>query len=144
MNDNFEFGPRAAAFYPGLVTAKFYETWDFYTEQLGFHTIEESDDRVRLAHSSGAQLAILRHETDEQNSELVSPTDGHGFWLQLDVADVDGFCQRLRGADVQIVRELEAGARGASSFTVHDPNGVLICVELAREPVSAALLGRIE
>jgi len=66
MNANFEFGPRAAAFYPGLVTAKFYKTWDFYTEQLGFHTIEESEDSVRLAHPSGAQLAILRHETDRQ------------------------------------------------------------------------------
>jgi catechol 2,3-dioxygenase-like lactoylglutathione lyase family enzyme len=143
MNDNFEFGPRVAAFYPGLVTAKFYETWDFYTEQLGFHTIEESDDRVRLAHPSGARLAILRHETDEQNPELVSPTDGHGLWLQLDVTDVDGLYQRLRGADMQIVREPKAGARG-SRFAVRDPNGVLVCVEPAREPLSLAPLEYIE
>jgi predicted enzyme related to lactoylglutathione lyase len=141
MNANFEFGPRAAACYPGLVTAKFYKTWDFYTEQLGFHTIEESEDSVRLAHPSGAQLAILRHETDEQNPERVSSTDGHGFWLQLDVADVDALYQRLRGADVQMARELEAGELG-SRFTVHDPNGVLICVERAREPASPAPLNR--
>ena len=41
----------------------------------------------------------------------------------------------------KLVSLLEAGERG-SRFTVHDPNGVLICVERAREPASPAPLNR--
>ena len=123
---------RVTGFSPGLVTAKFYETWDFYTEQLGFRTVSETDDCVRLTHGSGAQLTILRHETDEQHPELVSATDGHGFWLQLEVDDMETMYQKLRGADVPVARELEAGAGSARSFTIRDPNGVLIRVEPVR------------
>jgi catechol 2,3-dioxygenase-like lactoylglutathione lyase family enzyme len=135
MNTDFELASRVIGFSPGLVTAKFYETWDFYTEKLGFRTISEADDCVRLAHGSGAQLAILRHETDEQHPELVSPTDGHGFWLQLEVADVDGLYQRLSATGVPTVRQLEAAPGGSRSFAMRDPNGVLIRIE----PVRAAL-----
>ena len=119
------------SFYFGLVTAKFFETWDFYTERLGFRTLEEDDHRVVLAHSSGARLEVLRHETDEQHAELVSAADGRGFWLNLDVADVVAMYQSLREADISVVQPLAAGPRGARFFTVHDPNGVLIRIARA-------------
>ena len=113
-------------FYFGLVTAKFYETWDFYTERLGFRTLDEDDHYVLLAHPSGAGLRILRHETDEQHAELVSATDGRGFWLNLEVADVDAIYEALSAANVPGLAPLDTGQRGARFFTVRDPNGVLI------------------
>jgi predicted enzyme related to lactoylglutathione lyase len=131
---------KVTPFYFGLVTAKFYETWDFYTEQLGFRTLDESDDRVRLIHASGAQLGILRHETDEQHSELVSATDGRGVWLSLEVTDIGELYEKLSHADVPIMQPLDRGPRNSESFVIRDPNGVLIFVTSA----SAVDLARID
>lgn len=116
----------AEVFYFGLVTAKFFETWDFYTERLGFHTLDEDDHRVLLGHPSGARLGILRHETDELHAELVGATDGRGFWLNLEVGDVDAMYASLREANVAIAQPIAAGPGGSRYFTVYDPNGVLI------------------
>ena len=125
-------GTITMPFYFGLVTSKFYETWDFYTERLGFRTLDEDDHRVLLVHSSGAGLMVLRHETEEQYAELVSATDGRGFWLNLDVADVEALYQSLCEGNVAVVRPLAVGLRGSRSFTVRDPNGVLICIACGR------------
>lgn len=116
------------AFYPGIVTARFYETWDFYTTHLGFRTVLESDFYVQLVHPSGAQLGILRQELDGSPSELVSATDGRGFWLGIDVADADAECARLRAAGVEIVSPPEDKPWGERHCVVRDPNGVLILI----------------
>jgi uncharacterized glyoxalase superfamily protein PhnB len=132
MTTNDFFNPPAALISLNLVTARFFETWDFYTEHLDFRTMEESDAYVQLMHRSGARLGILRHETDERHPELVSATDGRGLWLNLVVTEVDAFFQRLEAAGAPLVQPLETGARGSRSFMVRDPNGVLIRVEQAR------------
>lgn len=124
-------GTAAGVFYFGLVTAKFFETWDFYTERLGFRTLDEDDHRVLLEHPSGARLGVLRHETDEQHAELVGATDGRGIWLNLDVADVDAMYANLREADVAVAQPLAAGPGETRFFAVHDPNGVLIRIARA-------------
>jgi len=121
----------AASFAFGLVTAKFYEMWDFYTEQLGFRTLEQTDDLVVLVHGSGVRLEIMRHETNEQHAELVSATDGRGIWLNLDVVDVDAEYERLRAVGVPMVRPLAVGLRRARFFVVGDPSGVLIRISAA-------------
>jgi uncharacterized glyoxalase superfamily protein PhnB len=115
-------------FYPGLVTANLYETWDFYTTHLGFRTIAEDDTFVQLAHPTGAQLAILRHELDGPASELVSATDGRGYWLNIDVADADAEHARLCAAGVAIVAPPTDKPWGERMFVVRDPNGVLIAL----------------
>ena len=128
MTSNQSTKSKVEAFHFGVVTAKFYETWDFYTEQLGFRTFAESDNLVRLVHPSGAQLGVMRQETNELHPELVSATDGRGFWLSLRVGDTDALYQRLCGAGVAVVQPLEAGQGRSQSFTVRDPNGILIFV----------------
>lgn len=117
-------------FYPSVVTGKFFETWDFYAAQLGFRTMCESDAYVHLAHPSGAQLGVLRHELDGLGlpAELVSATDGRGFWLNLDVADADAEHARLCAAGVDIVEPPEDKPWGDRQFIVRDPNGVLISI----------------
>jgi catechol 2,3-dioxygenase-like lactoylglutathione lyase family enzyme len=117
-----------AGFYCGLVTEKFYETWDFYTELLGFRTLDENEASVLLMHPSGVRLEILRHETNERHAELVSATDGRGFWLNLEVENVDAEYQRLCAGGVQLVHPPENQSLGRRGFTVRDPNGVLICI----------------
>jgi len=117
-----------AAFYPGIVTGRFYDTWDFYTTHLGFRTIAECDIYVQLAHPTGAQIAVLRHEMDGPVKELVSATDGRGVWLNLDVVDADAEHRRLLQAGVEIAAPLEDTAWGDRQFIVRDPNGVLISI----------------
>ena len=115
-------------FYPGVVTAKFFETWDFYTAQLGFRTLCECDFYVQLVHPGGAQIAVLRHELDGPIPELVSATDGRGFWLNLDVADADFEHGRLAAAGVDVVAAPEDKPWGDRQFVIRDPNGVLISI----------------
>ena len=115
-------------FYPGVVTAKFFETWDFYTAQLGFRTVCECDFYVQLAHPGGAQIAVLRHELDGPTPELVSATDGRGFWLNLDVADADAEHARLVVAGVDVVAPPTDKPWGDRQFVIRDPNGVLISI----------------
>ena len=115
-------------FYPGLVTARFYETWDFYTTYLGFRTVAECDFYVQLAHPGGAQISFLRHELDGPSPELVSATDGRGFWLNLDVADADAEYARLAAAGVTLATPVEDKPWGDRQFIVRDPNGVLISI----------------
>ena len=117
-----------SAFYPGLVTGRFYETWDFYTAQLGFRTVCATDHYVQLSHLAGAQIAILQHELDGPTPELVSATDGRGYWLNLDVADADAEHARLSAAGVEIIAPLEDKPWGDRQFVVRDPNGVLIAI----------------
>jgi len=121
--------PCAAPFFFGLVTAKLYETWDFYTEYLGFRTFEEADDRILLIHPSGARLGIMRQETDDRYPERVSATDGRGIWLTVEVSDLDATFARLRDAGGAEFESFNSeGQQGIASFAIRDPNGVLIFV----------------
>ena len=121
-------GAQVRAFYPNLVSGYFYETWDFYTEQLGFRTVCEHDTYVHLEHPSGAQLGVLRQEIDGQPAELISGTDGRGFWLSLDVADADAEYARLVANGVPVESPPESKPWGDRQFIVRDPNGVLIAI----------------
>lgn len=119
---------HSAAFYPNLVTARFYETWDFYTTHLGFRTVAEHGSYVHLEHPSGSQLGILRHEVDGDQAELVTATDGRGFWISLDVDDADAEYARLQAEGLSIPAPIENKPWGDRQFMVKDPNGILIAI----------------
>lgn len=121
-------GEGSPAFFPSLVTAKFYETWDFYTSFLNFRTTDECDCYVHLMHESGAQLGILKEETDGAPAELISSVEGRGFWLSLHVPNADSEYDRLEKIGADIVEGLSNRPWGLREFTVRDPNGVLIKV----------------
>lgn len=118
----------APAFYPGLVTRKFYETWDFYSANLGFTTINECGAYVRLSHPSGVQFGLLKDEVDGAPAELISPVEGRGFWLTLHVADVDAEYSRLCLLGVDVVEPPQNKRWGERHFVVRDPNGVLVYI----------------
>ncbi|MGC4074720.1 MAG: VOC family protein [Nibricoccus sp.] len=111
------------------MTARFFETWDFYTTHLSFGTLHESNRELRLVHESGVQLAVLREETDGQPSELVPATTGRGFWLSLDVVDAQALYLRLLDAGVEVASPMETTAGGGEKrFSLRDPNGILIFI----------------
>ena len=138
MYSSYHDSQTGAFLYLNLVTERFDETWAFYTELLGFGTLLAEDSYVRLFHPSGVQLGFMRHETHELHPELVSATEGRGFWLNLEVADSGWEYKRLCDAGVTVVRPLEAQSCGGCSFTIRDPNGVLICVTEVGRPLSPA------
>ena len=125
-------GRAARAFVPGLVTARLHETWDFYTERLGFFTVAEHGVYVRLEHPCGAGLALLQEETDGTPAPLVTATDGRGFWLRLDVPEVDALHAALVAAGVPIVEPPNDKPWGERLCFVRDPNGVVICLAQER------------
>ncbi len=119
---------RSPGFYPGFVTGRYHETWDFYTEHLGFRTLFECETSVLLQHPCGVCLELLRHETNGHHAELVCATDGHGFWLNLESHDIEADFRRWCAAGLHFVQPLEARSDGRLSLTLRDPNGVLICI----------------
>jgi catechol 2,3-dioxygenase-like lactoylglutathione lyase family enzyme len=118
----------AVSFFPGIVTACFYETWDFYTAILGFRTLSEQNSRVQLVHPSGAQLGIMRHEVDGPHAELISAAEGRGFWFTLEVDDLDDELSRLLRGAVPVVSFPTENAEGERQWVIRDPNGILIAL----------------
>ena len=124
--DDFPVFP--AAFFSGLVTQFYYESWDFYTTHLGFRTIEEHNDWVRLMHPSGAQLILLQEEADHTPSNLVSACEGRGHWLTLEVADPAAERIVLESAGLTIDDVPSDKWWREGSYAVTDPNGVLVII----------------
>ena len=115
-------------FFAGLVTRRLFATWDFYTERLGFRTVAESGDSVRLLQPCGAQLVLLQEETGAAPAELVSASNGRGFWLALEVGDVEAERRHLVALGVAVQALPVAGSWPAGAFAVSDPDGVLIVI----------------
>lgn len=112
--------------FPGIVTARFFETWDFYTSVLGFRTFDEDNVSVHLVHPDGARLSLLRHEIDGPHAELISATEGRGFWLNLEVSDFEAAYARLVDAGVHVESTPEVTRQGRQRTVIRDPNGILI------------------
>lgn len=119
--DDFPIYP--SPFICGLVTARLCETWDFYTERLGFRTVAEGQGSVRLLHPCGAQLVLLREESGVTPAALVSRAEGRGFWFALEVADVAAERREFAAAGVRIEDVPAAPCWPEGSFSVTDPNG---------------------
>lgn len=115
-------------FFAGLVTRRLFATWDFYTERLGFRTVAEGGGSVRLLHPCGAHLVLLQEETGAAPAELVSASSGRGFWLALEVGDVESERQHLVASGVAVQTLPVAGSWPAGAFAVSDPDGVLVII----------------
>ena len=134
---------RAAGIHPSIVTARFFESWDFYTTLLGFRTTEENDGYVLLQHPNGAQLGLLQHELNGEWSDLVPATDGRGWWLTLEVDDCDALLRRARAAAEQVTATFGNEKWGGTRFALRDPNGVLIFVKPPRPKKTIAPEGEL-
>ncbi len=128
--DDFPVFP--SAFFSGLVTRWYYESWDFYTTHLGFRTVEEQNGWVRLVHPCGAQLVLLEEEVDDTPSELVSACEGRGHWLTLEVGDPETERRELSAAGLPLDEVPSRKWWSEGSFAVTDPNGVLVIITRRR------------
>ncbi len=123
-----EFPVFPSPFVTGLVTARLFDTWDFYTERLGFRTVAEGQGCVRLLHPCGAQLVLICEECGATPAALVSRVEGRGFWFALEVADIAAERRHLAMAGVETADLPTAPCWPEGSFTVTDPNGVLVAI----------------
>ena len=128
--DQFPLFP--SPFFAGLVTQRLAATWDFYTELLGFSTLAEGGTWVRLLHPCGAQLLLTAAEAVDTPAELVSATNGCGWWLTLEVADVATERARLTAAGVKVEMMPRNSRWPREAIGVRDPMGVWIVLS-ARE-----------
>lgn len=124
--DDFPVFPSPFVF--GLVTARLFETWDFYTERLGFRTVTEGQGCVRLLHPCGAQLVLICEESGVTPAALVTRAEGRGFWFALEVADAAAERQHLAAAGIGTADLPAAPCWPEGSFAVTDPNGVTIAI----------------
>jgi catechol 2,3-dioxygenase-like lactoylglutathione lyase family enzyme len=111
-----------------FVTERFYQTWDFYTEILGFRTVQAEDEWVKLEHPEGGQLCIYQAETASVPEGILGQLEGRGQWLRLLVDDLEEERDRLIAAGIteEGLEPLEGG--GQAGFCLRDPNGLVIQV----------------
>jgi uncharacterized glyoxalase superfamily protein PhnB len=89
----------------------------FYTEALGF-SLEWSDGK-NMAMLKLRGLRLLIHPTKRKPPQRESP-----LHLHLEVVDVDGFHERLKGAGIKVPGSPKTMSWGHRTFRTYDPNGV--------------------
>lgn len=114
--------------YPLLITDKLKECADFYTEHFGFTRVFEQDWYVQLLHeSSGAELAFMVPNAENQPVQLHPGFGGQGLVLSFEVADAEKAYKRLKGT-VDIFYKLTTEEWGQKHFMVMGPAGEVVDV----------------
>ena len=116
--------------YPLLITDKLKDCAAFYVTNFGFTPVFEQDWYIHLAHQeSGAELAFMAPDVDNQPTELHSQFQGGGMVYGFEVADAKQEYERLQAnSDIVFVVKLKDEPWGQRHFIVRDPAGVYVDV----------------
>lgn len=115
--------------YPLLITDKLVECADFYVNYFGFTKVFEQDWYIHMVdEKSGAELAFMVPNAENQPSELHPGFTGKGMVYGFEVEDAEKEYNRLKDTDIKIVHELKTEEWGQKHFIVQDPAGVYIDV----------------
>lgn len=115
--------------YPLLITEKLVECADFYVEYFGFTKVFEQDWYIHMVHeTSGAELAFMVPNADNQPKELHAGFGGKGMVYGFEVEDAEKEYDRLKDTDIKMVHELKTEEWGQKHFIVQDPAGVYVDV----------------
>lgn len=115
--------------YPLLITEKLVDCADFYVEHFAFTKVFEQDWYIHLVHEqSGAELAFMIPNADNQPKELHAGFDGKGMVYSFEVADAEKEYTRLKESNIKIVYQLTTEEWGQKHFIVEDPAGIHIDV----------------
>jgi len=120
---------KCKQYYPVLMTDRVEETARFFQKHFAFKAVFEADWYVHLqsAEDSRINLAVLdrTHETIPEEGRGNRAT---GMLLNFEVEEVDEIYDRLKGAGLPMLLELQDEPFGQRHFITKDPNGVLIDV----------------
>lgn len=116
--------------YPLIITDKIKECSKFYTDLLGFTKVFEQDWYVHLLHQqSGAELAFMVSNADNQPTFLHPKFQGEGVIISLEVTDARGEFVRLSGAEgVKFELDYTEEEWGQNHFILRDPSGAYVDV----------------
>ncbi len=109
---------------PLVTTDKLREVKVFYRKHFQFEVIFENESYLGLRSpgEEGGEIGFMIPEGEQP------VYDGKGLTLCFEVSDVDAEHDRLRSAELPVVRELQDNPWGDRSFIVSDPIGVAIYV----------------
>ena len=115
--------------YPLIITGKIKEAVEFYKDTFGFIAVFEQDWYVQLLHEkSGAELAFMVPNAENQPKQLHAEFGGKGLVLSLEVEDAALEWERLKGKDLNVVVELRDEEWGQRHFILEDPAGAYVDV----------------
>lgn len=116
--------------YPLTITTKLKECANFYVEHFGFTKVFEEDWYVHLVHeASGAELAFMVPNAENQPKELHPGFGGKGLVYSFEVDDAAAEYKRLSGKDgIDMVYELKDEPWGQRHFIIRDPADIFVDV----------------
>lgn len=119
---------KVTGYYPVLLVDDVEATAAFYQTHFKFRPLFTSDWYVHLqqADHPSVNLAFVarNHETVPEGSRKPAA----GMLINFEVEDADEIYDRLRAANVEILRTLRDEDFGQRHFIAADPNGVMIDV----------------
>lgn len=114
---------------PELVVRDYHASKAFYRDIFGFSLrFERSEDRFGYFDLNGAQVMLL----EQPGAPIYAMERGKGLHFQVEVEPIAGLLQRLRQADIALVKPVyeawyraDALEHGQREFFVADPDGYL-------------------
>ncbi|MEV0249316.1 VOC family protein [Nocardia sp. NPDC050712] len=99
----------------------------FLIDTLGFAEVMSADGFVSLAHpEAGMTVVYLAVGLASFKPADKAGAAGDGLLIAFTVDNIDAEYERLRGAGVPIVTEIETEPWGERYFQMGDPNGIII------------------
>lgn len=114
--------------YPLLITDTLQECARFYVQYFNFEKVFEQDWYIHLVHQSGAELAFMVPNAENQPEQLHQGFSGAGVVYSFEVEDAQKEYDRLAATDAPIVVALKTEEWGQKHFIVKDPAGIHIDV----------------
>lgn len=116
--------------YPLTITKELKACAAFYTEHFDFTIVFEQDWYVHLVHqSSGAELAFMAPNSDNQPKALHPAFSGEGLVYGFEVEDAASEYERLKShKGIEVVTELKDEEWGQRHFILKDPAGIYVDV----------------
>ncbi|MFV1884636.1 MAG: VOC family protein [Balneola sp.] len=109
----------------GIITEKFNETKEFYTNILGFGVSFENDFYL-LMHTpdKSAEISFLKPYHPTQKPIFQSPFTGKGVYLTIEVDNVDEVYKQFKSKNIKPEIEIRDEVWGDRHFAIVDPNGI--------------------
>lgn len=112
-------------------TDRFNETCNFYQDKLDFdlkHSWDRSDHDKGALFKAGAGLIEILHRPDEQEQRFagLDYRDAQGAFMCIQVWNVDELFAKYKSTGVSFGQEVTDQPWGHRSFSVVEPNGLLL------------------